>query len=140
MKNFRKKKKLNKKLLQQKDEIISNREKTIEKQKKYIEELEVMVDSWKEQSEHHWDMAHDPNRIDTDVLCMIRKPYIKEIENLKMINESNALALKESEEIIAELKAQNEKMKENCLDVMRVQGSNLTDDYMAGMYNGSESQ
>lgn len=64
-----------------------------------------MVDFWKELSEYHWDMAHDPNRIDTDVLCMIRKPYIKEIENLKMINESNALALKESEEIIAELKA-----------------------------------
>lgn len=36
----------------------------------------------------------------------------------------------------AELKAQNEKMKKNCLDVMRVQGINLTDDYMAGMYNG----
>lgn len=36
----------------------------------------------------------------------------------------------------ADLKAQIEKMKKNCLDVMRVQGNNLTDDYMAGMYNG----
>lgn len=31
---------------------------------------------------------------------------------------------------------QIKKMKENCLDVMRIQGNNLTDDYMAGMYNG----
>lgn len=35
-----------------------------------------------------------------------------------------------------ELKAQIEKIKKKCLDVMNVQENNLTDDYMAGMYNG----
>ena len=44
--------------------------------------------------------------------------------------------LKKLEKENAGLKAQIERMKENCLDVMRVQGSNLTDNYMAGMYNG----
>ena len=37
---------------------------------------------------------------------------------------------------IGTLKEQIEKMKKNCLEVMRVQESNLTDNYMAGMYNG----
>lgn len=78
-------------------------------------------------------------------------------ENLEKENESNELALNEGKEIIAELEGQNkiltkrilelqktcgtltdrvEKMKKNCLDVMRVQEDSLTDDYMAGMYNG----
>lgn len=42
---------------------------------------------------------------------------------------------KENEQLKKEVE-RFKKMKKNCLDVMRVQGSNLTDDYMAGMYNG----
>lgn len=42
----------------------------------------------------------------------------------------------EQTEVILKLNEQIEKMKKSCLDVMRVQGNNLTDDYMAGMYNG----
>ena len=52
------------------------------------------------------------------------------------IHTDNTKTLQNALDRIAELEAQIERMKNNCLDLMRVQSFNLTDDYMAGMYNG----
>ena len=58
------------------------------------------------------------------------------IAELKAYNEKLLDGDIEKHNKIVSLEAQIEKMKNNCLDLMRVQSFNLTDDYMAGMYNG----
>lgn len=60
----------------------------------------------------------------------------KENEELKAQNKDLCESLDIMNNRESELLEQIEKMKKNCLDVMRVQRNNLTDNYMAGMYNG----
>lgn len=52
-----------------------------------------------------------------------------EIEKLDSINKQQSVQIEELEESI-------KRMKNNCIDLMKVQSTSISDDYMAGMYNG----
>ena len=52
-----------------------------------------------------------------------------EIAKLDSINKQQSVQIEELEESI-------KRMKNNCIDLMKTQSSNISDDYMAGMYNG----
>ena len=75
------------------------------------------------------------------ILCPFEEGRIRQVKEALLYGlaegrKENADYCNHLETENAELKAQIERMKKSCLDVMNVQGNNLSDNYMAGMYNG----